>query len=68
LGAFPALRAGNRAFRLYLLPPTASKGYRFNPLRVPWWGNFTVRVHRKVEEVKEVQEARQESLHIPLTY
>jgi hypothetical protein len=33
LGAFPALRAGNRAFRLYLLPPAASKGYRCNPLR-----------------------------------
>jgi hypothetical protein len=25
--------AKNRAFRLYLLPPAASKGYRFNPLR-----------------------------------
>jgi hypothetical protein len=25
--------AGNRAFRLYLLTPAASKGYRFNPLR-----------------------------------
>jgi hypothetical protein len=34
LGAFPALRAGNRAFRLYLFLPAAKKGYRFNPLRV----------------------------------
>jgi hypothetical protein len=33
LGAFPALRAGNRAIRLYLLPPAASKGYRSYPLR-----------------------------------
>jgi hypothetical protein len=33
LGASPALRAGDRAFRLYLLPPPAPKGYRFNPLR-----------------------------------
>jgi hypothetical protein len=33
LGAFPALRAGNRAIRLYLLTPAASKGYRFYPLR-----------------------------------
>jgi hypothetical protein len=31
--AHPALRTGNRAFRLYLLPPPAAKGYRFNPLR-----------------------------------
>jgi hypothetical protein len=38
MGALPALspfggRAGNRAIRLYLLPPSAPKGYRFYPLR-----------------------------------
>jgi hypothetical protein len=32
LGAFFAA-AKNRAFRLYLLPPAAPKGYRCNPLR-----------------------------------
>jgi hypothetical protein len=71
LGAFPALRAGNRAFRSNLFCRTTAKKYfRFNPLRVPAVSLFPVivaadRVHtRACSKTNRVLEQAHNSIRL----
>jgi hypothetical protein len=60
LGAFPALRAGNRAFRSKSsdLPMQILWAFRYNPLRPTGFSRFALLIkksefYREVEKVKE---------------